>query len=120
MFVNIFGEKRERERERENDAAMGEQGERKFLSFSVCVCVFKRNTYLRYPYWLYVVSKSSSACIQSITITVPLASRLGFLIRFLWLLNLCVTTVVVFAVVVVLNKRKNKRKQREQQEKNKR
>ena len=64
MSVNMFGEKRKREREREKDAAMGEQGERKFLSFSVCVCVFRRNAYLRYPYRSYIVSKSLSACIR--------------------------------------------------------
>ena len=38
----FWREKREREREREKDVAMGEQGERKFLSFSVCVCFQKK------------------------------------------------------------------------------
>ena len=38
----VWREKREREGEREG-AAMGEQGERKFLSFSMCVCFQKKH-----------------------------------------------------------------------------
>ena len=33
---------RERRRKREKDVVMGEQGERKFLSFSLCVCFQKK------------------------------------------------------------------------------